>query len=202
MIPTEPLHEQIHAAIQRTAPRHLVTQHPGLPRLAKAPSGRPNSLTTRPLVDYVLHATGGDGDLERACQQAIDWSLRLYHHVPPKPVVNGQAWYEGVAGGTAEIAAQLGYLSFLSGNVGYTYGTSLWNATDADLPAWEAVRGATYMQYLYDFFAALDERAAVTAAPCADQEPGDALSGSHGLGRVHGWHDVCRLLAQWRYDQR
>ena len=26
--PYEPLHEQIHAAIQRTAPRHLVTQHP------------------------------------------------------------------------------------------------------------------------------------------------------------------------------
>jgi len=52
---------------------------------------------------------------------------------------------------------QLGYLSLLSGTVGYTYGTSLWNATDADLPAWTAMRGATYMQYLYEFFAALDE---------------------------------------------
>ena len=37
------------------------------------------------------------------------------------------------------------------------YGSSLWHATDADVPAWEAARGATYMQYLYDFFAALDE---------------------------------------------
>jgi hypothetical protein len=55
------------------------------------------------------------------------------------------------------MTAQLGYLSLLSGNVGYTYGTSLWNATDADIPAWQAFRGATYMQYLYDFFAALDE---------------------------------------------
>jgi hypothetical protein len=71
-------------------------------------------------------------------------------------VVNGQAWYEGVAGGTAEMAVQLGYLSFLSGNVGYTYGTSLWHATDADIPIWKAFRGATYMKYLYDFFAALD----------------------------------------------
>jgi len=77
--------------------------------------------------------------------------------VPPKPVVNGQAWYEGVAGGTAEMAVQLGYLSLLSGNAGYTYGTSLWNATDADLPTWKDLRGATYMQYLHDFFAALDE---------------------------------------------
>jgi hypothetical protein len=55
------------------------------------------------------------------------------------------------------MTAQLGYLSLLSGNVGYTYGTSLWNATDVDLPAWKAFHGATYMQYLYDFFAALDE---------------------------------------------
>ncbi len=154
--PSEPLHEQIHAAIQRTAPRHLVTQHP------EAATPGPGTVWTAeqsddsPLVDYVLHATGGDGDLEGACQQAIDGSLRLYRHVPPKPVVNGQAWYKGVASGTAEIAAQLGYLSFLSGNVGYTYGSSLWNATDTDLPAWEAARGATYMQYLYDFFAALD----------------------------------------------
>jgi hypothetical protein len=76
--------------------------------------------------------------------------------VPPKPIVNGTAWYEGVAGGTAEMTAQLGYLSLLSGNAGYTYGTSLWNATDADIPAWQALRGATYMQYLYDFFIALD----------------------------------------------
>ncbi|HSX82456.1 MAG TPA: putative collagen-binding domain-containing protein [Candidatus Saccharimonadia bacterium] len=55
------------------------------------------------------------------------------------------------------MAAQLGYLSLLSGNAGYTYGTNLWNATDADLPVWKAFRGATYMQYLYDFFASLDE---------------------------------------------
>ena len=67
-----------------------------------------------------------------------------------------EAWYEGVAGGTAEMTAQLGYLSFLSGNFGYTYGTSLWNARDADIPAWKAFRGATYMQYLYEFFTALD----------------------------------------------
>jgi fibronectin type 3 domain-containing protein len=155
--PYDPLHEQINTAIQRTAPRTLVTQHPGA-----ATNGQGNVWTAEqyydtPGVDYVMDVTGGEGDLEVACQHAIDWSLRLYNHVPSKPVVNGQAWYEGVAGGTAEMTAQLGYLSLLSGNVGYTYGTSLWNATDADLPAWKAFRGATYMQYLYDFFAALDE---------------------------------------------
>ena len=54
------------------------------------------------------------------------------------------------------MTAHLGYPSFLSGNVGYTYGTSLWNAKDADIPIWKAFRGTTYMQYLYDFFVALD----------------------------------------------
>ena len=103
-----------------------------------------------------MDATEGEGDLDVASQHAIEWALRLYNHVPPKPVVNGQAWYEGVAGGTPEMTAQLGYLSFLSDTCGYTYGNSLWNATDADLPAWKALRGATYMQYLYEFIAALD----------------------------------------------
>jgi len=106
--------------------------------------------------DYVLDITGGQGDLDMACQHVIESSMRLYNQVPPKPVVNGPAWYEGVAGSTADMMAQLGYLSFLSGTCGYTYGTSLGNARDADLPPWKALRGATYMQYLYEFFAALD----------------------------------------------
>ncbi|HSX81411.1 MAG TPA: DUF4038 domain-containing protein [Candidatus Saccharimonadia bacterium] len=154
--PYDPLHEQLNAAIQRTAPRALVAQHPGAATHGQGPVWTAEQYYDTPFVDYVMDATGGEGDLEVACQHAIEWSLRLYNHVPPKPVVNGAAWYEGVAGGTAEMTAQLGYLSLLSGNVGYTYGTSLWNATDADLPAWEAFRGATYMQYLHDFFVALD----------------------------------------------
>jgi hypothetical protein len=154
--PYDPLHEQLNAAIQRTAPRTLVAQHSGA-----AMNGQGNVWTAEqyydtPLVDYVMDATGGKGDLDVAGQHAIEWSLRLYNHVPPKPMVNGQAWYEGIAGGTAEMTAQLGYLSLLSGNFGYTYGTSLWNARDADLPSWKAFRGATYMQYLYEFFAALN----------------------------------------------
>ena len=32
------------------------------------------------------------------------------------------------------VATHLGYLSFLSGNFGYTYGTSLWDAKDTDFP--------------------------------------------------------------------
>src|SRR5262249_34266089 len=154
--PYDPIHAQINGAIQRTAPRNLVTQLPGA-----AVNGQGNVWTAEqyydtPLVDYVMDATGGEGDLELACHTAIAWSLRLYDHEPAKPLVNGETWYEGSSGGTAEMTAQLGYLSLLSGNFGYTYGTSLWNAKDTDLPAWKAFRGATYMRYLYDFFTALD----------------------------------------------
>ena len=150
------LHEQLNAAIRRTAPRTLIAQYPGAATNGQGSVWTAEQYYDTPFVDYVMEATGGEGDLEVACRQAIDWSLRLYHHVPPKPVVNGAAWYEGVAGGTAEMTVQLGYLSLLSGSAGYTYGTSLWDATDADIPAWQAFRGATYMQYLSEFFAALD----------------------------------------------
>jgi hypothetical protein len=155
--PYDPIHEQINALIRRTAPRHLLAQHPG-----NSDNGQGNVWTAEqyydtPFVDYVMHATGVEGNLELACRNAIEWSLRLYNHVPPKPLVNGETWYEGSSGGTAEmVAAHLGYLSLLSGNFGYTYGTSLWDAADADLPAWKGLRGATYMQYLYDFFVTLD----------------------------------------------
>ena len=150
------LHEQLNAAIRRTAPRTLITQYPGATTNGQDSVWTAEQYYDTPFVDYVMEATGGEGDLEVACRQAIDWSLRLYHHVPPKPVVNGATWYEGVAGGTAEMTVQLGYLSLLSGSAEYTYGTSLWDATDADIPAWQAFRGATYMQYLSEFFVALD----------------------------------------------
>jgi F5/8 type C domain/Protein of unknown function (DUF4038)/Domain of unknown function (DUF5060)/Fibronectin type III domain len=85
--PYDPIHEQINAAIQRTAPHHLLAQHPG-----PATNGQGNVWTAEqyyntPLVDYVMDATGGEGDLELACRNAIEWSLRLYTHVPPQPAL-------------------------------------------------------------------------------------------------------------------
>lgn len=154
--PYNPLHEQLNTAIQRTAPRTLVAQHLSAATNGQGTVWNAEQYYDTPGVDYVMDATGGKADLALAYQHAIDSPLRLYNHVPPKPVVNSVAWYEEVAGDTAEMTAHLGYLSLLSGSVGYTYGTSLWNATDADLPAWQALRGATYMQYLYDFFVTLD----------------------------------------------
>jgi hypothetical protein len=59
----------------------------------------------------------------------------------------------------------LGYLSLLSGNVGYTYGTSLWDTKDANIPSWKAFRGATYTKYLHDFFVVLDRERPLQPRP-------------------------------------
>jgi hypothetical protein len=76
--PYDPLHEQINAAVQRTAPRHLVTQHPGAATNGPGTVWTAEQYYDTPLVDYVMHATGGERDLELACLQAIDWALCLY----------------------------------------------------------------------------------------------------------------------------
>ena len=65
----------------------------------------------------------------------------------------------------------LGYLSLLSGNVGYTYGTSLWDTKDAEIPTWKAFRGATYMRLgMYS-----TERGH-RSKHCAPQRPSDRSS--------------------------
>ena len=91
----------------------------------------------------------------------LTWDALVQSNGTPVPDLAGYKLYYGSQSGQYQTVILVGLtttytLSLLSGNVGYTYGTSLWNATDADIPAWKAFRGATYMQYLHDFFAALD----------------------------------------------
>jgi hypothetical protein len=149
-------HDAVNEAIHRVTDRHLLTQHPG-----SAVDGRGNVGTAldyydKDYQDYAMGATGVEGNLERSCQNIIEWSQQLHQQRPPKPTLNGEAWYEGINGGTADIMAHLAYVSMLSGNFGYSHGTALWNATDADLSTWKAYEGATYLQHLYDLFITLD----------------------------------------------
>lgn len=154
--PYDSLHLAINQLILQVTPHQLLTQHPGA-----GADGSDNVTTAARYYDdatahYITAATGVVGDIAKASTNAIEWTLRLYGHHPPKPVLNGEAWYEGDRGGSAQMTVHLGYLTLLSGGCGYTYGTDLWNATDADLPAWKNKPGATYMQYLYDFFLSVD----------------------------------------------
>jgi hypothetical protein len=66
--PYDPLHEQLNAAIQRTAPRTLVAQHPGAATNGQGPVWTAEQYYDTPFVDYVMDATGGEGDLEGAGQ--------------------------------------------------------------------------------------------------------------------------------------
>jgi PKD repeat protein len=145
-----PQQDAINEIIDRVTNRHLLTQHPN------KDVETAEYYYDQAYMDYVMVQTGSAGNLEYSSNTAMDWTWQLYNHASHKPVVNGETWYEGYAGGTGEIAAHLAYLSLLSGACGYTYGTDLWNATDADLPLWKDYVGAVYMQNLYDLFMTLD----------------------------------------------
>ena len=154
--PSDPVPAQIDAAIRRTVPQTLVAQQPGAADNGQGAVWMAEHDDDTQLGDAIMEATGADGNLALACRHALDEASGVPHAVPPQPVVHAVLWYEGHAGATAEMTTQLGYLRLLSGHAGYIYGTSLWDAKDTDLPAWKAFRGATYMQYMYDFFVALD----------------------------------------------
>src|SRR5215470_12045355 len=56
------LHEQLNAAIQHTAPRTLVAQHPGAATNGQGPVWTAEQYYDTPSVNYVMDATGGEGD--------------------------------------------------------------------------------------------------------------------------------------------
>jgi Protein of unknown function (DUF4038)/Bacterial Ig domain/Domain of unknown function (DUF5060)/Putative collagen-binding domain of a collagenase/Carbohydrate binding domain len=154
--PFDAIHLTINRLVRNVVPHQLLTQHPG-----SAIDGSGNVTTAERYYDdasehYVMEATGVEGNLEAASFNAIEDTLRLYRHQPHKPVLNGETWYEGINGGTGQISAHLAYLTMLSGGCGYAHGTDLWNARDADLPAWKAKEGSTYLKFLYDFFVSVD----------------------------------------------
>ncbi|HEY7649720.1 MAG TPA: DUF4038 domain-containing protein [Methylomirabilota bacterium] len=153
--PFDPIHLAINRLVANVAPHQLLTQHPG-----SAVDGSGNATTAEryyddPTEHYVMETTGSS-EIEFASRTAIQWTLQLYNHNPAKPVLNGEAWYEGEQGGTGRIAAHLAYLTMLSGGSGYSHGTDLWDARDADLAAWKVKEGATYLGFLHDFFVSVD----------------------------------------------
>ncbi len=119
---------------------HLITQHPG------TPSGHEtNDIIERyfdePYLDFAGDQSGHNGgDRERCARQAMEWNLHLYRRAPHKPVVNLEAMYDvgGDRGAfNGDDARSLGWRSWLSGAMGYTYGTDLYQwITDEASPAY------------------------------------------------------------------
>jgi len=161
------LGDAVGKALREATTVHLITQHPG------TPSGRPvNTIAEtyfdRPYLDFAGDQTGHNGgNLERCSRQAILWNLHLFERRPPKPVINLEAMYDTDSVDTrrpgawrGEDARRLGYQSWLSGAMGYTYGTDLyeWVSDPGKSGYWRTVMAlpsSTRMKYLHDLLAGL-----------------------------------------------
>ncbi len=140
--------DEINELIDAVTDRHLLTQHTG------TSARHPVKYYDRAYLDYSMSQSGHHGNNDEAASNAaIAWHLGLYNRKPHKPVVNGEAWYEGMA--TPEQAAVMGYLSMLSGCFGYTYGAAGLDGDD-ELDGLLTMKGGVYMTYMHDFFASID----------------------------------------------
>ena len=140
--------DEINELVDLVTDRHLLTQHTG------TSNRHPVKYYDRDYLDYSMSQSGHHGNNdEKASNAAIAWHLNLYNREPHKPVVNGEAWYDGMA--TPEQAAEMGYLSMLSGCFGYTYGVA-GKEGDDELDGFLNMKGSVYMTFLHDFFAGID----------------------------------------------
>ncbi|MDO8540158.1 MAG: DUF4038 domain-containing protein [Opitutaceae bacterium] len=169
-----PLAHEVGHAVRAATTVHLVTQHPGTPSKSPLPEYA-LYYVDQPYVDFSGLQTGHNGgDRMRSAHHAIEWVLHLYHHTPPKPVINIEAMYDGqgVKAWQAVDARGLAWRSWLSGAMGYTYGAGdvapkipigsggvwRWVTDPAKYDYWEKAlqwESAFQMQHLRDFMAAI-----------------------------------------------
>jgi len=155
------------------ASHNLITQHPGTPV-----SGSQNSFAAHfhneSYLDFALNQTGHNGgNVDKCYKRARLWNIELWNDKPTKPFINAEAYYSSgkyagkfssnVYNGTDKNARALGWLSWLSGSMGYTYGaTGIWNYgqktnNEITIPLKEAMKykSSTQMKYMVDFLAAI-----------------------------------------------
>nr|MBP7937468.1 DUF4038 domain-containing protein [Phycisphaerae bacterium] len=169
-----PLANEVGRAAREATTVHLITQHPGTPSNQPTPTFS-SQYYDESYLDIAAVQTGHNGgDLQRCAHHAIEWTLHLYRYEPHKPVINLEAMYdaEGEKAWRAVDARSLGWRSWLSGAMGYTYGAgdvppkvpggngAVWKwVTDPEKSdywkkalQWES---ASQMQYLHDFLASI-----------------------------------------------
>lgn len=174
--PFMPLANEVGRAARDATAVHLITQHPGTPWGEAIPifSAR---YYDEPYLDIAAVQTGHNaGNLEWCAHHAIEWVLYLYRHEPHKPVINLEAMYDarGERGWRAVDARSLGWRSWLSGAMGYTYGAGdvppkappgagggiwRWVTDPGQYDYWEKAlqwESAVQMQHLHDFLARVE----------------------------------------------
>lgn len=170
-----PLGHEVGRAIRDATSVHLISQHPGTSSGTRLPEF---SLfyADQPYMDFNSVQSGhNNGNRERCARQAIDWVLHLFNREPHLPVINVEAMYDGHGekAWQAVDARSLGWRSWLSGSMGYTYGAGdvppkvpngnggiwRWSSDPASLDYWKNAlqwESATQMKYLRDFLAAFE----------------------------------------------
>ncbi|MBI2928923.1 MAG: DUF4038 domain-containing protein [Verrucomicrobia bacterium] len=189
-----PLANEVGRATRDATTAHLITQHPGTPWNQPTPTIS-DKYYDEPYLDIAAVQTGHKGGhLDWCAHHAIEWNLHLYRHAPHKPVINLEAMYDaqGENDWRALDARSLGWRSWLSGAVGYTYGAgdlppkvprgsgAIWKwVTDPEkYDYWKKAlqwESAFQMQYLHDFLAALDWWRLEPAHELIRHQPADVI---------------------------
>jgi len=187
-----PLANEVGRAARDATAVHLITQHPGTPWNQPTPTFSVKYYD-EPYLDIAAVQTGHNaGHLDWCAHHAIEWVLHLYRHEPHKPVINLEAMYDaqGTNGWRAVDARSLGWRSWLSGAMGYTYGAgdlppkvpqgsgAIWKwVTDPEkYDYWKKALqwdSAFQMRYLHDFLAALEWWRLEPAHELIRNQPGD-----------------------------
>lgn len=151
--------DEVGNAVNEVTSVHLITQHPGTPwRSVKNTVAE--TFFNRSYLDFSANQTGHNaGALDWCYGNAINWNVSLYNRMPHKPVINIEAFYDNVVRGTTKAgdkdARGLGYLSWLSGSLGYTYGEGNIAVDSVNFQDWIPAMdddSAFQMKYMHDFF--------------------------------------------------
>ena len=114
-------------AIREAAPANLITMHMG--------TGVGPHFHAADWLSFDMYQSGHNGgDRARQSARATGMPAEILTLAPRKPIVNGEAIYEGDLGGAYDVR-RTAWLSFLSGAVGYTAGINEVYAWEEDATA-------------------------------------------------------------------
>jgi hypothetical protein len=202
----QPLFDRVAENLRGFTTLHLITQHPNTQNLQN------DIYVPKAYLGFTgLQSGHHEGDVNAAYTAAREWPARLRSLQPAKPVINIEAMYDGRGdnGGTAwreQDARKLGWISWLSGALGYTYGAGetarkvpgsaggMWGFNQ-DPGAWDCWRkavvwpSAAQMTVLRDFFASLEwwrlepaPRRLHTGVASPERQPLFALADNRSFG--------------------
>lgn len=120
--PYDEKNDQMAATLKSVSEIHLITQHVG------TVAGAAAEYHTKPSIDFTALQSGHhNGNLPKVYEAAMNWTLDLWNMEPMKPVINTEAMYDGRGNNEGndwreQDARKLGWISWLSGSLGYTYG--------------------------------------------------------------------------------